>query len=146
LLACFSCMLREKYARKQHKIFGFFTKAYDLYFNRPHRIITPDIIEEILKLKNGMNRQRTNFNRPIPINITDYWLLVGLLRTPINWRWRVFPFNKIEVNTRICYKNGCLLRSDDQEPLMLACQLRRLKKIFNRKIRFFACLLACLLS
>lgn len=33
-----------------------FVKAYDIYFNRPHRVVTPDIIEEILKLKNGMNR------------------------------------------------------------------------------------------
>jgi hypothetical protein len=49
-----------------------FSKAYDLYFNRPSRSITPDVIEEVLKLKNGMNRERTNFNRPIPINITDY--------------------------------------------------------------------------
>ena len=55
-----------------------FSKAYDLYFNRPSRSITPDVIEEVLKLKNGMNRQRNNFNRPIPINITDYWLL-GLI-------------------------------------------------------------------
>jgi hypothetical protein len=47
-------------------------KAYDLYFNRPSRSITPDVIEEVLKLKNGMNRERTNFNRPRPINITDY--------------------------------------------------------------------------
>ena len=55
-----------------------FSKAYDLYFNRPSRSITPDVIEEVLKLKNGMNRQRNNFNRPIPINITDYGLL-GLI-------------------------------------------------------------------
>ena len=55
-----------------------FSKAYDLYFNRPSRSITPDVIEEVLKLKNGMNRQRNNFNRSIPINITDYWLL-GLI-------------------------------------------------------------------
>lgn len=55
-----------------------FTKAYGLYFNRSSSSITPDLIEEILKLKNGMNRQRTNFIRSIKINITDYWLL-GLI-------------------------------------------------------------------
>ncbi|OTA47126.1 hypothetical protein K449DRAFT_138357 [Hypoxylon sp. EC38] len=49
-----------------------FTKAYNLYFNRSNITVTDDLIDEVLKIKIGMNKQRTNFNRPMEINITDY--------------------------------------------------------------------------
>lgn len=55
-----------------------FVKAYNLYFNRPSATVTDDLIEEVLNIKNGMNKQRTNFSRPLKINITDY-LLLGLI-------------------------------------------------------------------
>lgn len=49
-----------------------FTKAYNLYFNRPSPTVTVDLIEEVLNIKNGMNKQRTDFSRPLKIKITDY--------------------------------------------------------------------------
>lgn len=49
-----------------------FVKAYELYFNRPNGTFSSDLIEEILNLKAGMNRQRINKERPIDIKITDY--------------------------------------------------------------------------
>jgi hypothetical protein len=80
--------------------FVYFVKAYDLYYNRSSSTITPDLVEEILRLKNGMNKQRTNFNRSTKIKITDYWLL-GLIEGEGS-----FPLNKIEISTKFRYKNG----------------------------------------
>ncbi len=87
--------------------FVYFAKAYDLYFNRSSVSITPDLIEEILKLKNGMNRQITNF--PIKIDITDYWLL-GLIEGEGSFhliRSRLISVFVIKMVS-------------DQEPLMIA--------------------------
>lgn len=97
-----------------------FSKAYDLYFNRPSRSITPDVIEEVLKLKNGMNRQRNNFNRPIPINITDYGLL-GLIEGEGSFhliRSRLVPIFAIKMVS-------------DQEPIMLA-----IKEFLTKRLDF----------
>jgi hypothetical protein len=56
-----------------------FKEAFFLYFDRPG-LLDKDLISKILKLKEGMNKGRVNFNMPIghQINITKYWLL-GLI-------------------------------------------------------------------
>jgi hypothetical protein len=86
-----------------------FTKAYNLYFNRSNITVTDDLIDEVLKIKIGMNKQRTNFNRPMEINITDYWLL-GLIEGEGSFhliRSRLVPVFAIKMVS-------------DQEPLMEA--------------------------
>jgi hypothetical protein len=54
-----------------------FRQAYDLYFNRKSTNITPELLQEILALKEKMNKNRVEFKQPIDhvIHITPYWLL-----------------------------------------------------------------------
>lgn len=56
-----------------------FKKAFHLYFENKS-LNKRTIIDQLLKLKNGMNRNRINFNLPedYKIVVSDYWLL-GLL-------------------------------------------------------------------
>ena len=51
-----------------------FSKAFELYINSDR---DPNILKEILKIKKGMNRLRSDFTRPKDkeIKITPYWLL-----------------------------------------------------------------------
>jgi hypothetical protein len=51
-----------------------FAKAYKLYTNHPKN---PELIKEILTIKNGMNQKRSDYTMPKDkeINITPYWLL-----------------------------------------------------------------------
>src|SRR5688572_12618219 len=65
------------YPLKTHKHLNFlhFKQAYELYTNTSP--VTSGVVEEITKLKKGMNKQITEFNmgedyKPI---ITPYWLL-----------------------------------------------------------------------
>lgn len=52
-------------------------QGYDLYFNRKSLKVSKELREEILDLKNQMNKKRIDFNQPKGhfINITRYWLL-----------------------------------------------------------------------
>nr|YP_009262126.1 hypothetical protein [Chrysoporthe deuterocubensis]AMX22201.1 hypothetical protein [Chrysoporthe deuterocubensis] len=105
--------------------FSDFVKAYYLYFNRDNVAITPEIIGELLKIKKGMNKQRTSFFKPIvttegvfstqelwfssKIQITDHWLL-GLIEGEGSFhlvRSRLIPGFTIKMVS-------------DQEPLIVA--------------------------
>lgn len=59
--------------------FLIFKKAFTLNFERAGRV-TPELIDQILHLKNEMNKSRTDFKMPSNhvININRYWLL-GLI-------------------------------------------------------------------
>uniref|UniRef100_UPI0023F54B85 homing endonuclease n=1 Tax=Leptographium wingfieldii TaxID=155675 RepID=UPI0023F54B85 len=97
-----------------------FVKAYELYFNRPSGTLYTDLIEEILNLKAGMNRQRIDKERPIEIKITDYWLL-GLIEGEGSFhliRSRLIP-------------SFALKMTADQEPLM-----RAIKKYLIERLGF----------
>lgn len=55
-------------------------KGYELYINRTDKHISPQLVKEILDLKNNMNRKRVDFQKSLEhqIKITPYWLL-GLI-------------------------------------------------------------------
>lgn len=54
-----------------------FKKGYMLYFNRTSSRASPELREEILNIKNQMNKLQVNFKQPDEheIKITPYWLL-----------------------------------------------------------------------
>nr|YP_009663731.1 hypothetical protein [Dactylella tenuis]QCW06868.1 hypothetical protein [Dactylella tenuis] len=55
-----------------------FKKAFNLYHNK-NEVLTEELIDKLIKLKNGMNSNRTNFDMPVNhIKITAYWFL-GLI-------------------------------------------------------------------
>lgn len=123
--------------------FADFVKAYFLYFNRSSgshnplgkedeggatarsRMLTPEVIAEILSIKNSMNKKRTSFLKPVvtlegvfarqesyhssKINISDYWLL-GLIEGEGSFhltRSRIIPGFSLKMVL-------------DQEPIMRA--------------------------
>lgn len=103
-----------------------FAKAYNLYFNRPSSTVTDDLIEEVLNIKNGMNRQRTNFSRPLKINITDYWLL-GLIEGEGSFRL---------IRSRLVPVFAMKMVSD-QEPLMIAIKEYLVERLAFDKYSLF---------
>lgn len=55
-----------------------FKKAFNMYYNR-NEVLTEQLIDKLIELKNGMNSNRINFDMPSNhIKITTYWLL-GLI-------------------------------------------------------------------
>jgi hypothetical protein len=73
-----------------------------------------------------MNRERTNFNRPRPINITDYWLL-GLIEGEGSSRLirsKLIPVFAIKMVS-------------DQEPLFLAIKEYLTKRLDFDKYSLF---------
>lgn len=70
-----------------------FKEAFNLYYNRDG-VLTEELKGKIMKLKNGMNSDRTNFNMPSDhIKVTAYWLL-GLVEGEGSfhlWRSDVIP-------------------------------------------------------
>ena len=49
-------------------------KGYELYYNRTSRNISPQLAQQIIKLKDQMNKQRVDFKQPEDhqIKITPY--------------------------------------------------------------------------
>jgi len=60
----------------KHMDYLAFKKAFFLYRDR-EGVVTESLVEEILKIKSGMNNNRTDFTYPVDhrINITSSWLL-----------------------------------------------------------------------
>jgi len=60
---------------KKYLDFYDFKKAFELYTR--FEVKSPELILEITRIKNGMNKGRTNFSMPIEhsYRITPYWLL-----------------------------------------------------------------------
>lgn len=55
-------------------------KGYELYTNRNTSGVSEELYQEIVELKDQMNKKRVNFEQPVyhEIKITPYWLL-GLI-------------------------------------------------------------------
>nr|YP_009574415.1 hypothetical protein [Arthrobotrys musiformis]QBM31683.1 hypothetical protein [Arthrobotrys musiformis] len=70
-----------------------FKEAFNLYHNR-NGVLTEQLIDKLIKLKNSMNSNRTNFDLPANhIKITAYWLL-GLIEGEGSfnlWRSNLVP-------------------------------------------------------
>lgn len=80
-----------------------FKKAFFLYYERD-TLVTEELKNKIIAIKNGMNRSRSNFNLPTnhEININKYWLL-GLIEGEGSFyldRVRVFPGFSIKLTER----------------------------------------------
>ena len=80
-----------------------FKKAFFLYYERD-TLVTEELKNKIIAIKNGMNKSRSNFNLPTnhEININKYWLL-GLIEGEGSFyldRVRVFPGFSIKLTER----------------------------------------------
>lgn len=75
-----------------------FSKAFELYINSDR---DPNILKDILKIKNGMNRLRYNFTMPKnkEIYITPYWLL-GFIEG--EGCWSINRRNKFRLDFSLC--------------------------------------------
>lgn len=79
-----------------------FKKAFNLYHNR-NGLLTEQLIDKLIELKNGMNSNRTNLDMPDNhIKITTYWLL-GLIEGEGSfniWRSDLIPVFSIVLTKR----------------------------------------------
>jgi LAGLIDADG DNA endonuclease family/LAGLIDADG endonuclease len=79
-----------------------FKEAFNLYHSR-NGVLTEELKDKIIKLKSGMNSNRTNFNMPSNhIRITTYWLL-GLIEGEGSfqlWRSDLVPVFSIVLTER----------------------------------------------
>ena len=77
LLKVFSILDKQSLNTSKNLNYVLFRQAYDLYFNRESIKVSFELRENMVNLKNQMNKKRWDFSQPPKhtINITRYWLL-----------------------------------------------------------------------